>query len=72
MGHPKKSLNNLCSNSKNFNHFNEKAKCYKQIKDLIEMGLEAKDNRVLEPMEIDYAIINVVNKIDQLEGLSNS
>jgi len=33
------------------------------------MGLEAEDNRVLEPMEIDYAIINKVNQIKELSNI---
>ncbi|CAH1771277.1 6196_t:CDS:1, partial [Entrophospora sp. SA101] len=57
---------------RNFRPKTEKAKYYEELKNYAEMGLEAEDNRVFEPMEIDYAIINVVNKIDQLEGLSNS
>ena len=36
------------------------------------MGLETEDNRVFEPMEIDYAIVNIANKLDQLEGLPSS
>ncbi|CAH1770426.1 1268_t:CDS:2, partial [Entrophospora sp. SA101] len=50
----------------------EKAKYYEELKNYADMGLEIEDNRVFEPMEIDYAIINLANKLDQPEGLSNS
>ncbi|CAH1762666.1 261_t:CDS:2 [Entrophospora sp. SA101] len=33
------------------------------------MGLEAEENRVLEPMDINYANINLANKLDQCEEL---
>ncbi|CAH1768030.1 4968_t:CDS:1, partial [Entrophospora sp. SA101] len=50
----------------------EKARYYEELKNYVEMGLKVEDNRVLEPMEIDYAIINLANKLDQPEGLSSS
>ncbi|CAH1769283.1 979_t:CDS:2 [Entrophospora sp. SA101] len=49
-----------------------KAKYYEELKNYADMGLEIEDNRVFELMEIDYAIINLANKLDQPEGLSNS
>ncbi|CAH1771065.1 167_t:CDS:2, partial [Entrophospora sp. SA101] len=58
--------------STKFSSQTEKAKYYEELKNYADMGLEAEDNRVLEPMEIDYAIVNVANKIDQLEGLSTT
>src|SRR6185369_13930155 len=56
----------------NFRPKTEKAKYYEELRNYVDIGLEAEDNRVLEPMEIDYAIINIANKIDQLEGLSTT
>ncbi|CAH1767734.1 7764_t:CDS:2, partial [Entrophospora sp. SA101] len=56
----------------NFRPKTEKAKYYEELKNYAEMGLEAEDNRVFEPMEIDYMIVNVANKIDQLERLSTT
>ncbi len=56
----------------NFRPKTEKAKYYEELKNYADMGLEIEDNRVFKPMEIDYAIINLANKLDQPEGLSNS
>src|SRR6185369_12404557 len=53
----------------NFRTKTEKAKYYEELKNYAELGLETEDNRVFEPMEIDYAIVNIANKLDQLEGL---
>jgi hypothetical protein len=57
---------------RNFRPKTEKAKYYEELKNYAELGLEAEDNRVFEPMEIDYAIVNIANKLDQLEGLPSS
>src|SRR5205807_619791 len=56
---------------RNFRPKTEKAKYYEELRNYADMGLEAEDNRVLEPMEIDYAIVNIACKLDQLEGLPN-
>ncbi|CAH1770058.1 11447_t:CDS:1, partial [Entrophospora sp. SA101] len=57
---------------RNFRPKTEKAKYYEELRNYADMGLEAEDNRVLEPMEIDCAIINLANKLDQPEGLPSS
>ncbi|CAH1770317.1 2761_t:CDS:1, partial [Entrophospora sp. SA101] len=54
---------------RNFRPKTEKAKYYEELKNYAEMGLEVEDNRVLEPMEIDYAIINKVNQIKELSNI---
>src|SRR6185369_8243839 len=56
----------------NFRPKTEKAKYYEELKNYAEMGLEVEDNKVLELMEINYAIINLANKLDQPEGLPSS
>ncbi|CAH1770255.1 10730_t:CDS:2, partial [Entrophospora sp. SA101] len=56
----------------NFRPKTEKAKYYEELKNYAELGLETEDHRVFEPMEIDYAIVNIANKLDQLEGLPSS
>src|SRR6266511_1252395 len=57
---------------RNFRTKTEKAKYYEDLKNYADMGLDIEDNRVFEPMEIDYAIINLANKLDQPEGLLSS
>ncbi|CAH1770111.1 13544_t:CDS:2, partial [Entrophospora sp. SA101] len=57
---------------RNFCPKTEKAKYYEELRNYADIGLEAEDNRVLEPIEIDYAIINIASKLDQLEGLSTT
>ncbi|CAH1767392.1 7613_t:CDS:2, partial [Entrophospora sp. SA101] len=54
---------------RNFRPKTEKAKYYEELRNYVEMGLETEDNRVLEPMEIDYAIINKVNQIKKLSNI---
>ncbi|CAH1767514.1 2045_t:CDS:2 [Entrophospora sp. SA101] len=56
---------------RNFCPKTEKAKYYEELRNYADMGLEAEDNRVLEPMEIDYAIVNIAGKLNQPERLPN-